>query len=219
MDDAYRSVCIDNTSIQTRYYTIGRRYTFIAMEQEDQNSAVAERERRERAENALALARESFDLIFEDAPVMMHSIDEDGKLLRVNRRWVETLGYHEDEVLGHQSIDFLTDESRLRAVEDTLPLFRMAGAARSVGYQFVKKDGEPLDILLDADIVYTPAGSPLALAALRDRVDTAQWRQASATTEPLRRSPTFSWSWKPLLYLKAAFPLRSPSLIRFQGLT
>ena len=96
------------------------------------------------------------------------------------------LGYDRDEVLGHKSIDFLTDESRLRAVEDTLPLFWRAGAAHSVGYQIVKKYGEPLDISLDAEISYTSSGSPIALAALRDRVDTAQWRQASATIRALK---------------------------------
>ena len=67
------------------------------------NDPVSEREPREQSENALALARESFDLIFEDAPVMMHSINEEGKLLRVNRRWAETLGYDCDEAVGHKS--------------------------------------------------------------------------------------------------------------------
>ena len=155
-------------------------------EQEDQNDAESERERRAQSENALALAKESFDLIFEDAPVMMHSIDEEGKLQRVNRRWVETLGYDRDEVLGQKSVDFLTDESRLQAMEDTLPLFWRAGAARSVGYQFVKKDGGLLNVLMDAEASHTPDGNPLTLAALRDRVDTTQRRQATATIRALK---------------------------------
>ena len=158
----------------------------MAREQEDRNDAVSERQPRELHENALALANESFDLIFGDAPVMMHSIDEEGKLLRVNRRWTETLGYHRKEVLGRRSIDFLTDESRLQAVEDTLPLFRKTGAARSVGHQFVKNDGGILDILMDADLTRTASGNRFALGALRDRVDTAQWRQAATTMRALK---------------------------------
>ena len=158
----------------------------MAREQEDPNSGLSEPERREQDENALALAKESFELIFEDAPVMMHSIDEEGKLLQVNRRWVETLGYDRDEVLGQKSIDFLTDESRLQAVEDTLPLFWTAGAARSVGYQFVTKDGGLLNVFMDADVSHTSDGNPHALAALLDRVDTAQRRQATATIRALK---------------------------------
>ena len=156
-------------------------------ELEDRSETVPELELREQNENALALANESFDLIFEDAPVMMHSIDGEGNLVRVNRRWVETLGYDRDEVLGHKSLEFLTDESRLQAVEDTLPLFWKTSVARSVGYQFVKKDGGILNILMDAEVSHTPTGSPLTLAALRVGVGTVQWRQASATIRALKK--------------------------------
>ena len=155
-------------------------------EQEDQNDTEHDRDRRIQNESALALANESFDLIFEDATVMMHSIDGEGKLLRVNRRWVETLGYDSDEVVGHKSIDFLTDESRMQAVEDTLPLFWRSGAARSVGYQFVKKDGGLLNVLMDAEATHAPNGDALTLAALRDSVDTSQRRQATATIRALK---------------------------------
>ena len=182
----------------------------MAREQEGQNNAVSGGARREQNENALALANESFDLIFEDAPVMMHSIDEERKLLRVNRRWAETLGYHRDEVLDHNAIDFLTDESQLRAVEDTLPLLWRAGAARSVGYRFVKKDGRPLDISLDADVAYTAAGRPFTLAALRDRLDTAQWRQASATLKALKEIADLQLELEAALSSEGGFPHAEP---------
>ena len=141
---------------------------------------------RERSARALVAAQDSFDTLFENAPVMMHSIDEEGRLLRVNRRWTESLGYKKDEVLGHRSIDFLADESRLRATEDTLPLFWRAGAARSVGYQFLKKNGGPLDVFLDAEAVRTASDKRFSLAALRDPFDTREKRQASATIRALR---------------------------------
>ena len=179
----------------------------MGTEQEDQNGAVSEREQREQNENALVLAQESFDLIFEDAPVMMHSIDGEGKLLRVNRRWVETLGYDSDEIQGHKSVDFLTDESQLRAEEDTLPLLWRAGAARSVGLQFVKKDGEPLDISLDAEVSYTPSGRTFALGALRDRLDTAQWRQASATIRALKELADLQLELEAALSSEGGLPL------------
>ncbi len=189
----------------------------MAREQEDQNDRVSEQERKEQNENALALANESFDLIFDDAPVMMHSIDDEGRLLRVNRRWVETLGYDSDEVLGQMSIDFLTDESRLQAVEDTLPLFWRAGAARGVGYQFVKKDGGLLDISIDADVGHTPSGSLFGLAALRDRVDTAQWRQASATIRALKEIADLQSELKAAVSSEGGLPLGEPASDPFPG--
>ena len=140
---------------------------------------------RERSARALVAAQDSFDTLFENAPVMMHSIDEKGRLLRVNRCWTETLGYEKDEVLGHRSIEFLADESRQRATEDTLPLFWQAGAARSIGYQFLTKDGGHLEILLDAEAVRGASDERFTLAALRKPFDTRQWRQATVTIRAL----------------------------------
>ena len=189
----------------------------MAGEQEGRNDAVSERERREQNENALVLARESFDLIFEDAPVMMHSIDEEGKLLRVNRRWVETLGYDRDEVLGHKSIDFLTDESRLRAVEDVLPLLWRFGSLRSIGYRFVQKDGRPLDVLLDADLFRTAPGDRFGLGALRDRVDTAQWRQAATTMRQLKEVADLQLGLEAALSSEAGLALGEPASAPLPG--
>ena len=76
-----------------------------------------------------------------NAPVMMHSLDEGGRLLRVNRRWAQELGYEPRDVLGRAGIDFLTEPSRAWAIRDTLPLFWKALRARSVGYEFFRADG------------------------------------------------------------------------------
>ncbi len=44
-------------------------------------------------ERALYAAREGSNDLFDRAPVMMHSIDKEGALINVNRRWLETMGY------------------------------------------------------------------------------------------------------------------------------
>jgi PAS domain S-box-containing protein len=72
--------------------------------------------------------------------------------VNVNRRWLEKLGYQKDQVLGRKPLDFLTPLSREMAINDTLPTFWSTGRAESVGYQFVKKDGKVMDLLLDAEL-------------------------------------------------------------------
>ena len=89
------------------------------------------------AKKALEAVNRYMDVVFDRAPLMMHSLTKDGTIVRVNRRWLEKLGYKRDEVLGRKSIEFMTDESHARAVKDTLPLFWRVGSARSVGYRFV----------------------------------------------------------------------------------
>ncbi len=105
---------------------------------------------RRRMEEALRRSRERYRSIYHNTPVMLHSIDRNNRLLNVSDHWLETLGYKRDEVIGRRSTDFLTEESRRYALEVTLPEYFEAGFAKDVPYQFVKKNGEVIDILLSA---------------------------------------------------------------------
>ena len=90
-------------------------------------------------------------------------------------------------MLGRKSSDFLTEESRLRAINDTLPLFWKVGSARSIGYQLVRKDGSVLDLLLDAERVHSQHEGIYTIAALHERGNRVQWQQASIIIKTLRQ--------------------------------
>lgn len=140
---------------------------------------------RQHSQGVLTLAHDWFDVLFDNAPVMMNAVDRDLRIVKVNHRWLETLGYERDEVLGRKYTDFLTEESRIQFVTDTLPLMWRTGPTRSVGRQFVRNDGTVLDILVDADVCPT-ATCCSAYAALRTGYDHLQWEQASDTLRGLR---------------------------------
>ena len=129
--------------------------------------------------------REYSESIFENAPVMMHSIDKDGRIVAVNRKWLQRLGYEKDEVLGKKSVDFLAHTSRARAATDTLPLFWQSGSARSVGYRFLTKSGDPVDLMLDAVACPPGTGARATFAALYKPEDLTQWGAASDTLHNL----------------------------------
>lgn len=137
----------------------------------------------EASAKALDAVNRYIDTLFDRAPVMMHSEDREGKLIRVNRRWLQRMGYTRDEVLGRRSTEFLTAESRVRAVNDTLPLFWQVGSARSVGYRFLPKNGRMFDILLDAEVSSTSTGPLFAYAVIRKAHDPTQWEQSSTTLQ------------------------------------
>lgn len=142
-------------------------------------------ERRERVARMQVAIGECADVLFDSAPVMMHSIDENGSLVKVNRRWLAAMGYQAEEVLGRKSTDFLTEESRAQAVAETLPLFRETGRAHSIGKSFLRKNGRVLDILLDAVASHSPTGGRVFIAALRKPDDLSQWQQAAAAIKAL----------------------------------
>ena len=153
----------------------------------------------ERVEDTLRPVNRYIDTLFNRAPVMMHSTDWDNRIVKVNRRWLERLGYRKHEVLGRKCFDFLTEESRAWAVKDTLPLFWRVGSARSIGYQFVKKNGRVLDVLVDADIVLTRE-TWFTYAALRKGPDLAEWERSSATINALQQLTRLRTDLEKLLY-------------------
>ena len=77
-------------------------------------------------------------------------------------------------------MDFLSKESRAWAVEDMQPLLLRVGSARSVGLQYVSKDGKSLDVLLDIEVSPILGENCLGYAAIRDSHDPIQWEQARA---------------------------------------
>ena len=111
---------------------------------DDAKATDPEKKESSRATNLL------FRAIYQNTPIMMHSIGMSHELVSVNRNWLETMGYEEAEVIGRKSSDFLTEASRRYAAEVALPRFLKTGAAKDVAYQMVKKNGEVIDVLLSA---------------------------------------------------------------------
>jgi len=103
-----------------------------------------------RAEGELRTSEERYRRLYNETPAMLHSIDPDGRLISVSNYWLDTLGYEREEVINQKSTEFLTEESRRYAQEVILPEFFRTGYCFEVPYQYVKKNGEVLDILLSA---------------------------------------------------------------------
>ena len=137
----------------------------------------------------LAISERRYRHFFDDTPVMMHSIDQQGILLDVNQYWLTTLGYEKDEVLRRRSSEFLTPESQRYAVEVALPKFFENGFIKDIPYQMVKKNGEIIDVLLSASELRDNDGNFLhSLASIVDV--TAQKRIESELRESENRFRT-----------------------------
>jgi diguanylate cyclase (GGDEF)-like protein/PAS domain S-box-containing protein len=99
-------------------------------------------------------------------PALLHSIDENGRLIAVSDAWLAKLGYRREEVIGRRSTDFLTSESREHAINVILPEFFRKGRCDNVEYQFVCKDGRAIDVLLSAVLTQDPTGRGRASLAV-----------------------------------------------------
>lgn len=101
--------------------------------------------------NAILVEREAtYRKLYNETPAMLHSIDPRGRLLGVSDYWLRKMGYSRDEVIGRKSTEFLTPESQDYAKRVVLPEFSKSGSCWDVPYQFVRKDGGIIDVLLSA---------------------------------------------------------------------
>lgn len=104
--------------------------------------------RRKKAEKKLRLSEERYRHIYHKTPVMLHSIDREGRIIRVSDHWVEVMGYDRSEVIGKQLISFFTPQSREYAINVIFPEFFSTGFCKDVAYAYVKKNKEVIDIML-----------------------------------------------------------------------
>jgi PAS domain S-box-containing protein len=100
----------------------------------------------------------NYEHLYNTLPIMMHSFDDRGVLVKVNAMWLRVLGYTEKEVLGKKSTHFLSEKSRKYALDLVLPNFFTKGSCRNVAYQFIKKNNEIVEVLLSAMSEYDSEG-------------------------------------------------------------
>ena len=97
--------------------------------------------------------------LYNNAPVMLCSMDREDRITSVSNLWVETLGFQRDEIIGRPALDFFTDESRRDALEIFLPRFYKSGGMENRACQFLRKDGERISVLLSAIAQYDDSGN------------------------------------------------------------
>ena len=105
---------------------------------------------RKSAEKALRESEKRYRSIYHNTPAMLHSIDTTGRLVSVSDHWIEALCYKREEVIGQKLTRFFTENSRLHAEKNVFPEFIKTGLCKDIPYQFVKKDGSTIDVLLSA---------------------------------------------------------------------
>jgi PAS domain S-box-containing protein len=135
------------------------------------------------AADALRESEAKFRHIYENAPVMMHSIDEGGYICNVNRKWLEETGYTRDEVIGRRADFLMVPESAARALTEVLPRFWREGFVRDEPYQYVKKDGTIIDVVVNCDATTDPSGKRISLSVVHNVTEQRRAEKALRATE------------------------------------
>jgi PAS domain S-box-containing protein len=105
---------------------------------------------RQLAESALRESEARYRTLYHNTPALLHSIDPQSRLISISDYWTEVLGYTRQEAIGHKVTEFMTPASQELAVNNIIPQFLQTGFCKDVPYQFIKKNGEVIDVLLSA---------------------------------------------------------------------
>ncbi len=114
--------------------------------------------RLQRFSRRLGDSERRFRTLYQNTPVMLHSIDPQGRIINVSNYWLQTLGYRREEVIGRKLSDFLSEKSRRFAEDTVMPEFIRVGFVKEIPHQMLRKTGEMIHVLLSAIAEYDDEG-------------------------------------------------------------
>jgi PAS domain S-box-containing protein len=103
----------------------------------------------ERVAAELEASEAKYRALFQKAPIPMHALDAESRIIDANDAWLKALGYTANEVIGRPISDFHppgaqpVHEARWRQVLET-------GFLRDAERRYVKKSGEIMETLISA---------------------------------------------------------------------
>lgn len=129
-----------------------------------------ERALRQKAEWQQLQRETEFQLLYNHSPVMMHSIDEQGRFVNINEAWLEKTGYRREEILGRK-LSMIHTEPSARKAEALAESFWKQGYVRDMTFQWRRRDGRVLYVEQDSNVVVDAQGRPISLSVIRDVTD------------------------------------------------
>lgn len=107
------------------------------------------------------LVEETFRELYRNAPIPYQSLDADGRILKVNKKWEEETGYALEEAIGMPFSDILTAESKEKQKEH-LKKLQTEGEAPKIILDIVTKSGavisakfESCTTTIDSEFLFT----------------------------------------------------------------
>jgi len=121
---------------------------------------------------------ETFEELYEEAPVAYFSTTADDRITRVNGTLLAWTGYREDELLGRRFHDLLDAGTQLFYETRHVPVLRLEGEIREVALRVLRADGSTLPVLLNSVMVPGADGTPRSIrTAMFDATDRSQYER------------------------------------------
>ncbi|AMW28057.1 PAS domain S-box protein [Arthrospira platensis] len=115
---------------------------------------------RKQAEARLLDYSHEIEDLYNKAPCGYHSLDAEGRYVKINDTELQWLGYSREQLLGRRLADFLTPESG-EIFESNFELFKQQGYLKDLLLEMISSNGHVFPVLLNSSAVYNPQGEYL----------------------------------------------------------
>ena len=122
--------------------------------------------RREPLRQRLEKSEQHLKTLYRIVPVMLHSLDADGRLVIVSQVWLETLGYREEQVIGHPLSEFIVAEHPAEVQHLLLQTLSEQGEIRGFRYRLRCGDGREVTVEQTATPETTESGQFMGCFAI-----------------------------------------------------
>jgi PAS domain S-box-containing protein len=113
--------------------------------------------------SAQARLEQHYRELYRATPAMLHTVDKHGRITNVSDRWLESLGYRREEVLGRVITEFMGKELQATLGSGRLESVIAAGELEDEPRTYVAKSGEVLEVEVSATGDRDPSGAVAAL--------------------------------------------------------
>jgi len=117
---------------------------------------------RKRAEHELLGKSAEIEDLYQNAPCGYHSLDGDGRIIRINDTELRWLGYTRDEVVGKMgALDILSPACH-EVFRQKFPWLKRVGVVRNLELELLRKDGSTLPVLVTSTGIFDANGKFVA---------------------------------------------------------
>jgi PAS domain S-box-containing protein len=91
-----------------------------------------------------------YEQLLYNLPVNLHCMDGAGRIISVNRQWLETLGYKPEDVNGRHWHEFMANSSRAYLTQTIYPRYLQTNVIRNTEITMFRSDGQQAHMLMSA---------------------------------------------------------------------
>lgn len=117
------------------------------------------------ANRELEELKDRYSDLYQNAPAMYFSLDQQGRISECNNSMLTTLGYARKEIIGKSFAEILPAEKRA-LFKERFEEYRREGGRLELEGNWIKANGEVIDVFLTGTVILNPDGSVHASRAV-----------------------------------------------------